>query len=328
MSKTQSGIDNSKPRYNSYGRFLRERFGCRVYKVSVDAGFSCPNRDGTVAFGGCSYCNNDSFRPLSAARPNPISQQVREGVEYLRKRYRAEQFIVYFQPFSNTHAPLDKLIPLYEEALSHPDVVGLSLGTRPDCVDESKLLWLEKIARTRFVTLEYGLQSVYDTTLARINRGHNFQCWVDAMNRSRGRGIWLCTHLILGFPWESREEMLKAADIISDKGLHFLKLHHLHIVRNTAMEKEYQGKPFPLLGLEEYADLAIDFLERLNPAIFVERLFGVAPEDQLIGPLWGKSKGEIQHYIGQRMAIRNTWQGCKTIHQPLSTAGCLPPTAD
>jgi radical SAM protein (TIGR01212 family) len=298
-------------RFNSYGRFLKAHFGGRVYKVSVDAGFSCPNRDGTIAAGGCTYCNNDSFRPKSAESLKPIAQQVREGIGYLRERYRAERFIVYFQAFTNTHAPLEKLIPLYEEALNHQDVVGLSLGTRPDCVDERKLSWLEELARTRLVTLEYGLQSVYDTTLARINRGHSFQCWADAMQRTRGRGIRLCTHLILGFPWESREEMLRAADIISDKGLDFLKLHHLHVVRGTAMEKEYSEKPFPLLGLDEYADLVVDFLERLNPAIFIERLFGSAPENQLIGPRWGKSKAEIRHAIEQRLTDRNTFQGCK-----------------
>jgi uncharacterized protein len=316
MSKTGIGNPESEIRnpesgirYNAYSRFLKERFGCRVYKVSVDGGFSCPNRDGTVAAGGCTYCNNDSFRPKSAESLKPISQQVSEGIAFLRKRYRAEKFIAYFQPFTNTHAPLERLIPLYEEALHHPDVIGLSLGTRPDCVDEQKLLWLEKLAQTCFVTLEYGLQSVYDTTLARINRGHNFQCWVAAMNRTRNRGLWLGTHLILGFPWESKEEMLRAADILSNTGLNFLKLHHLHVVRNTLMGNEYSSQPFPLLGLEEYADLAVDFLERLNPAIFIERLFGTAPDDLLIGPVWGKSKGEIQHTIEQRLAIRNTYQG-------------------
>jgi uncharacterized protein len=311
MAQTRSEIGKRQPgtRYNSYGRFLKERFGCRVYKVSVDGGLSCPNRDGTIAVGGCTYCNNDSFRPKSAERLKPVSQQVSEGIGFLRKRYRAEKFIVYFQPFTNTHAPLERLIPLYEEALDHPDVVGLSLGTRPDCIDEPKLQWLEKLVRTCFVTLEYGLQSIYDTTLARIHRGHNFQCWIDAMDRSRNRGLWLCTHLILGFPWESREEMLHAADILSNTGLNFLKLHHLHIVRNTLMEKEYQSQPFPLLQIEEYADLVVDFIERLNPDIFIERLFGAAPEDLLIGPIWRKSKREIQRYIEQRLEARNAYQG-------------------
>ena len=315
MPKAQSRISNldSRIRYNTYGNFLKKQFGCRVYKVSVDGGFSCPNRDGTVAAGGCAYCNNDSFRPKSATRLKPVSEQVQEGMAYLRKRHGAEKFIVYFQPFTNTHAPLEALIPLYEAAINQPDVVGLSVGTRPDCVDEEKIAWLENQARTHFVTLEYGLQSIYDGTLARINRGHNFQCWLDAMDRTRNRGIWLCTHLILGFPWETREEMLHTADVISDKGLNFLKLHHLHIVRNTAMATEYQANPFPLLDLEDYANLVADFLERLNPEIVVERLFGTAPKDQLIGPLWGKSKAGIQRYIEQTFAARDAYQGSKII---------------
>ncbi len=307
----QSGIRNqeSEIRYNSYGRFLREKFGSRVYKVSVDGGFTCPNRDGTVGTGGCTYCNNASFRPRSANRLETIANQVAEGIEYLRKRYAAEKFIVYFQPFTNTHAPLEVLIPLYEEAMDHPDVIGISLGTRPDCMDEAKLAWLEKLASTRFVTLEYGLQSIYDSTLVRINRGHDFQCWTDAMSRALGRGIWLGTHLILGFPWETREEMLRMADALSDKGLHFLKLHHLHVVRDTEMARLYREKPFRLLELGEYADLVVDFIERLNPAIMIERLFGSAPADQLIGPVWGKSAAEIRRFIEQKFVQRNTWQG-------------------
>jgi uncharacterized protein len=313
MTEDQSRISNleSRIRYNPYGRFLKKKFGCRVYKVSVDGGFSCPNRDGTIAVGGCTYCNNDSFRPKSANRQQSVSDQVKAGIEFLRKQNDAAKFIVYFQPFTNTHAAIEELIPLYEAALDHPDVVGISLGTRPDCIDEEKIAWLEKLSRTHFVTLEYGLQSIHDATLARINRGHDFQCWLDAMSRTRNRGIWLCTHLILGFPWETREEMLQGADAISRQGLNFLKLHHLHVVQNTAMEKEYRAKPFPLLGLEEYAELVVDFLERLDPAIYIERLFGTAPKDQLIGPVWGKSKAEIRGYIERTLAARNTYQGSR-----------------
>jgi uncharacterized protein len=302
-----SGVQGS--RYSAYGRFLKETFGCRVYKVSVDGGFNCPNRDGTLGSGGCTYCNNLSFRPASADRRRSISEQVDDGIGYLKKRYGAEKFIVYFQPYTNTHAPLEVLIPLYQAALSHKDIVGLSVGTRPDCVDEEKIAWFESLARTRFVVLEYGLQSIYDRTLERINRGHDFQCWLDAMSRSRDRGIWLGTHLILGFPWETREEMLKAAEVISDKGVNFLKLHHLHIVRDTEMGIDYQRHPFPLLELADYADLVVDFLERLNPEIWIERLFGSAPEKHLIGPVWGRGKGEIRHHIERRLAERNTYQG-------------------
>jgi radical SAM protein (TIGR01212 family) len=297
------------PRYNSYGRLLREKFGCRVYKVSVDGGFTCPNRDGSVATGGCIYCNNESFRPRSADRLNSIDTQVKEGIEYLRKRYSAAKFIVYFQPYTNTHAPLEVLVPLYERAIDHPDVIGLSIGTRPDSVDEDKIAWLEKLASKYFVTVEYGLQSVYDSTLEKINRGHDFRCWLDAMNRTRNRGLWLGTHLILGFPWESRDQILHTADILSDKGLSFLKLHHLHVVRNTEMARIYEENPFSLLGLEEYAELVVDFVERLNPGIIIERLFGAAPEEQLIAPLWGRRAAEIRRFIEQKFIERNTWQG-------------------
>jgi uncharacterized protein len=296
-------------RYNAYGPFLREKFGCRVYKVIVDAGFTCPNRDGTVARGGCTYCNNDSFRPSSVSRLLPIADQVRRGTEFLRNRYRARMFIVYFQPFSNTHGPLDTLVPLYEEALAQPDVVGLSLGTRPDCVDAGKIAWLAERARTCFLTVEYGLESIYDETLARINRGHDYACWLRAVSETRARGIWTCAHVILGFPWETREQMLGMADAISSAGLDFLKIHHLHVVRCTALGRDYERSPFKLLGYEEYLDLVVDFLERLHPSVRVQRLFGLAPEDQLIGPHWNKTKGEIQRGIEDRLEKRDTCQG-------------------
>jgi radical SAM protein (TIGR01212 family) len=313
MQESRISDPESPNRYNAYGRFLRKKFGCRVYKISVDAGFGCPNRDGTISTGGCTFCSASSFVPRSANRFQSVSQQIQAGADYLRRRYNAEKFIVYLQPYTNTYGPLEKLIPVYQSAVDHPDVVGLSIGTRPDCVDEEKIAWLEKLAGTYFVTLEYGLQSVYDSTLLRIQRGHNFQCWLDAMGRSRNRGIWLCAHLILGFPWETREEILRTADVLSDKGLDFLKLHHLHIVRNTIMENEYRENPFHLLELEEYADLVVDFLERLNPDICIERLFGSAPKEELIGPIWNKSKGGIRSYIEQRLAARNTYQGKKAV---------------
>jgi hypothetical protein len=297
-------------RYNPYGPFLRERFGCRVYKVSVDGGFTCPNRDGTVARGGCTYCSNDSFRPPTSSRALPVGDQVKRGMDFLRKRYGAGKFIVYFQPFSNTHAPLETLVPLYEEALAQPDVVGLSVGTRPDCIDAGKIAWFAELARTRFVTIEFGLESIYDETLERINRGHDYACWANAVAETRGRGIHLCAHVILGFPWETRDQMLAMADSVSEVGgLDFLKIHHLHVVRNTRMARDYEDHPFRLLGYDEYVDLVVDFLERLSPAIRIERLFGLAPEDQLVGPQWGKSKAEIQRGIEQKLEELNTYQG-------------------
>ena len=309
MSRAQSRPFPLGKRYNSFGSYLKEKFGCRVYKVSVDAGFTCPNRDGTVATGGCTYCNNDSFRPHGVDRHLPVAGQVDRGIAYLRSRYRAHRFIVYFQPFSNTHAPVEQLVPLYESALAHPDVVGLSVGTRPDCIDEGKLAWFEETAHRRFVMIEYGLQSIHDATLTRINRGHDYRCWLEATARSRNRGIWLSTHMILGFPWETRAQMLQMAAALSGAGLDSIKLHHLHIVRDTAMAREHEQKPFSLLGYEEYLELVTDFLERLNPSIRVERLFGHAPDAQLIGPRWGKSGAEIRRDIEERLAGRNTYQG-------------------
>jgi uncharacterized protein len=296
-------------RYNSYGAFLKEKFGCRVHKIIVDAGFTCPNRDGTVGVGGCTYCNNDAFRPATASRGISVPLQIQNGIGYLRRRYGAGKFIVYFQPFTNTFAPLEMLIPLYESALDHEDVIGIAVGTRPDCVDEKKLEWFERLARTKFVTLEYGLESIYDPTLARINRGHDYACWLRALEKTRGRGIHIAAHLILGFPWESREEILAMAGAISEVGLDFLKLHQLHVVQGTMLAREFCREPFRLLSFEEYLELVAVFLERLHPSIKLERLFGIAPDELLIAPRWRKSKAEIQYGIEQTLEARRTWQG-------------------
>ena len=297
-------------RYNSYGAYLKGRFGCRVYKVIVDGGFTCPNRDGTVAVGGCTYCNNESFRPDAVRRFAPISEQVSQGIEYLRRRYRSRKFVVYFQPFSNTYAPLDRLIPMYEQALAHSEVVGLAVGTRPDCIDEEKLGWFERLARSRFVTLEYGLESIYDSTLARINRGHDFQCWAEAVARTRGRGIDICAHVILGFPWETREEILAMAGVVSAAGIDFDQAAPPACGQpHSPAQGNIAGSLSACWSMSEYLDLVVDFLERLSPRIRVERLFGLAPEADLIAPRWGKTKAEIQYDIECRLLSRGTWQG-------------------
>jgi len=281
----------------SYGRFLRDKFGCRVYKVGIDAGFDCPNRDGSLSTAGCAYCNGESFRPKTSDRIKPIEQQIAEGTDYLRLRYGAEKFIAYFQSATNTYAPLDVLAPRYEAAVAQADIVGLAIGTRPDCIDEEKLAWLERIAEKYFVTVEYGLQSASDETLRRINRGHDVASWRNAVAMTRGRGIYIGTHMILGFPWESREAALSGARTVSEAGIDFLKLHHLHIVRGSPLAEEYLNRPFHLPDLEQYAELVADFIERLNPNICIERLFATAPAGQLIAPVWGKSKAEITQSI-------------------------------
>lgn len=305
-------------RYSSYGAFLKEKFGCRVHKIIVDAGFTCPNRDGTAGIGGCSYCNNDAFRPATARRVEPIRQQVEDGIACLRRRYSATKFIVYFQPYSNTFGPLAELVPLYEAAIDHPAVVGIAVGTRPDCMDAAKIAWFESLARSHFVTVEYGLESIHDRTLALINRGHDYACWLDTVGKTRGRGIHLGAHVILGFPWESRNEMLAMAPAVSGVGIDFLKVHHLQIVRGTTLAAQYAVNPFALLDYAGYIDLIVEFLELLDPSICLERLFGLTRDDLLIGPRWDKTKAEIQYEIERALAARGTWQG--RLHQTRPSA--------
>ena len=298
-----------QPRFRSYNSWLQERFGERVYKVIVDAGFTCPNRDGTVAVGGCAYCNNSSFRPPSAIKTDPIRHQVREGIEYIRKRFDAHKFIIYFQPFSNTYAETEYLHELYTDALDHPEVVGLAIGTRPDCVDEQKIGMIDEIAQRTFVSLEFGVESIYDATLRRVNRGHDYAAFLGAIELTRGRSIHIGTHLILGFPWETREQWLAMADEMSRVGVDALKIHHLHIVRGTALAAEYARQPFRVLGYEEYLLLLCDFIERLDPNIVIERMFGEAPLGLLVAPNWHRTKNDLVLDIKRKFEERDVRQG-------------------
>jgi uncharacterized protein len=308
---TNAGAVGNNPRFRSYNKWLKERFGERVYKVIVDAGFTCPNRDGTVAVGGCAYCNNNSFRPPSAIKTDPIGDQVREGIEYIRKRFHAHKFIVYFQPFSNTYAETEHLRRLYAEALDHPDVVGLAIGTRPDCVDEEKIRMIDGFARQTFVSLEFGVESIHDDTLRRVNRGHDYAAVLRAMSLVRETSLHIGAHLILGFPWETRDQWLAMADEMSRLGVDMLKIHHLHIVRGTALAAEYGRRPFTVLGYEEYLDLLCDFVERLDPRIVIERMFGEAPFGLLVAPNWGRNKNDLVLDIQKKFEERNVWQGAK-----------------
>jgi uncharacterized protein len=300
-----------RERFRSYNKWLQQRFGQRVYKVIVDAGFTCPNRDGTVAAGGCTYCNNNSFRHPLAIKTEPIRKQVREGIEYIRKRFDANKFIIYFQPFSNTYAPTDYLRDLYSDAIDHPDVVGLAIGTRPDCVDEENIAMIDDIAQRTFVSLEYGVESIYDETLRRVNRGHDYAAFLKAIHLTRGRSIHIGAHLILGFPWETRAQWLAMADEMSRVGVDALKVHHLHIVRGTALAAEYAREPFRVLEYEEYLDLLCDFVERLDPRIVIERLFGEAPASLLVAPTWRRNKNDLVRDIQNKFAERNVVQGSK-----------------
>ena len=298
-------------RYRTYNRWLRKQFGERVHKVIVDAGFTCPNRDGTLAVGGCTYCNNSSFRPPLAIKTAPIAEQIANGIAYLRRRMEARKFIVYFQPFTNTYRDVDYLRTLYTDALDHPDVVGLAIGTRPDCVDKEKIEMIDEIGRSTFVSLEFGVESIYDETLRRVNRGHSYTDFVDAMDLARDRSFHTGAHIILGFPWETREQWLAMADRLSGIGLDLVKIHHLHIVKGTALAREHMEKPFRLMNFEEYLDLVCDFVERLKPSIVIERLFGEAPLGMLVAPNWGRTRNQVIQGIRQRMEERDVVQGSK-----------------
>ncbi len=314
MNKNVAGIfpwGHSK-RYNSFSEYQRKKFGERVQKVTVDAGFTCPNRDGLVAKGGCIYCNNESFNPGYNDSGNSISHQINEGVEFLKRRYnKVKKFIVYFQPYSNTYAPLDTLKQYYEEALSHPEVIGLTIGTRPDCVDEEKILYLGELAKSYDITVEYGLESISDETLTRINRGHDFQSYLDAVSMTKDRGIKICTHLIIGFPWENKQHWLRTAEVLSTISFDFLKIHQLHIVKGTAMEIMHKKKPFSLLGPQEYMDVLVGFLERLDPEIVIQRLFGEAPVRTLVAPNWGLRNSDLLQMFDKILEERDVWQGRK-----------------
>jgi len=296
-------------RYNRFADYQRQLYGERVQKVTVDAGFTCPNRDGSKGRRGCIYCNNESFNPGYNSASKSITQQIEEGVEFLKRRYKhVRKFIVYFQPYSNTYAPLDTLKRYYEEALNHPEVIGLTIGTRPDCVDEAKISYLEELAKDYDITIEYGLESISDLTLKRINRRHDVQCYLDALELTKNRGIKICTHIIFGFPWEDETLWLQTADWLSDKPFDFLKVHQLHVVKNTALERMYRKKPFDFLSPEAYIDLIIRFLERLNPRIVIQRLFGEAPPRTLIAPHWGVRNTQLTQMLEQEMERRDTWQ--------------------
>ena len=277
-------------RFNAYSEYFKKQFGERVQKVTIDAGFTCPNRDGKVARGGCTYCNNDAFNPSYCNPQKTIKQQIREGVEFHQKRYRrANKYLAYFQAYSNTYAPLSDLKKLYDEALKQPGVVGLVIGTRPDCVDEEILEYLSEINKTHYLVLEYGLESCYDKTLRRINRGHTFQQSVEALHLTASYGIKSGAHIIFGLPGESKDEMMAEAEILSALPINTIKFHQLQLVKGTAMAKQFKDNPdaFQFFGLDEYISFIVEFAERLNPDFVIERFTGEVPPRFHSGPHWG-----------------------------------------
>lgn len=328
-------------RYNSFVGYYRRRYGERLQKLVLDAGFSCPNRDGTVGRGGCTYCDNAAFHPGYSTPGKPLLTQIDEGIEFQKVRYpRVRHYLAYFQAYSNTYGSLERLKALYEEVLRHPEVVGIVIGTRPDCVDEKKLDYLADLAAGRvlpgwqrslrkvpgptvqapvpdtltapIVVVEYGIESCHDSILRHINRGHNFECARKAVEMTAERGIDTGAHFILGLPGETREMLLDQCGLISSLPLRSVKFHQLQIVKGTVMEKEYAADPsaFYRPGLDEYLDFVIDILERLRPDLYIERVAGEVPPRFVNDTPWGLVRNfEILRLLDKRLEERDTWQG-------------------
>ena len=318
-------------RYNSFVGYFKKKYGERLQKIVLDAGFTCPNRDGKVGRGGCTYCDNAAFHPSYSTAGKSLYQQMDEGIEFHKVRYRTtEHYLAYFQSFSNTYGPLEKLQRLYEEALSHPDVVGIVIGTRPDCVDEEKLDYLQNLAQGKvlenwsrslagdaertapIVIVEYGIESCYDITLDRINRGHDFETARRAIQMTADRGIDTGAHFILGLPGETKQMMLDACELINALPLRSAKFHQLQIVKGTKMEKEYAECPqdFVRFSLDEYLDFFTDMLERLRPDLFIERFAGEVPPRFVNETPWGLIRNtELLRLLERRLEERNTGQG-------------------
>ncbi len=283
-----------------------------MQKVSLDAGFTCPNRDGVKGFGGCTYCNNESFNPAYCDPKMPLHTQIDEGIKFLQKRYGAKKYVGYLQAYSNTYKPLAELKKIYSEILGHPEISGLVIGTRADCVDDAKLDYLAALSAQHEITVEYGIETCNNKTLAMLNRCETFEEVGETIKKTSMRGIKTCGHLIFGLPGETRGEMLAEAKIISALPLDFIKLHQLHIVKGTVMASMYKKTPelFSLFSLEEYLDFIVSFLELLSPQIVVERLFGEAPPAIMAGPTWGGLRNDqVLNLIEECLEKRNTWQG-------------------
>jgi radical SAM protein (TIGR01212 family) len=296
-------------RYNDFNTYLRSIFGCRVQKITIDAGLSCPNRDGTLSFGGCIYCNTKGSGTGARSKGLTVSDQIAAAKPVLLKRYKAKKFIAYFQSFTNTYGPFDTLKHLYEQALGDEDVVGLSIGTRPDCVNEPILDLLQGYTSEYLIWIEYGLQSAHDATLVLINRGHDFKCFKTAVEATKNRGINICAHVILGLPNEKKEHMLQTAQIVADMGIDGIKLHLLYVVKGTKLEELYHANNYKCLEQHEFIDIVCDFLERIPKQMVIQRLTGDPHPKELVAPAWSLKKAETIALIRKTLETRNTWQG-------------------
>lgn len=302
-------------RFNSYAEYFKREFGGRVQKLAIDAGFTCPNRDGTKGRGGCTYCDNDAFNPSYCHPEKSILKQIEEGIEFHARRYRrASRYLAYFQPYSNTYAPLKKLKEMYSQALAFPEILGLVIGTRPDCIDEEKLEYFSDLSKSHYIMLEYGIESCYNRTLNRINRGHTFEDTRAALEMTSRYGIKTGVHMIFGLPGESKDEMMLEAEILSALPVNNIKFHQLQIIKGTRMAEEFNSRPedFIVFSLHDYLEFIIDFIERLNPSIVIERFAGEVPPRFLAGPGWDLIRNDqLLVKVENRLVERETWQGRK-----------------
>ena len=289
-------------KYVEFGPWLQSELGCKVQKISVNAGMTCPNRDGTLGTGGCTFCNNQTFNPAYCRTEKSVTQQLEEGKQFFARKYPSMKYLAYFQAYTNTYAELDRLVSLYEEALCVPDVVGLVIGTRPDCMPDNLLDYLEELNRRTFLIVEYGVESANDETLLRINRGHTFRQSCEAIRRTAERGIRVGAHVILGFPWEPFDELMRQAEEIGRLPLTTLKLHQLQIIRGTQLAREYAEHPWAVPTAEEYIDLVLHYISRLPYGLVMERFVSQSPPEMVIAPQWGLKNHEFANLLRNRIA--------------------------
>ncbi len=309
-------------RYYPLRLFLREKFGARVWKITVDGGFACPNMDGTLSREGCIFCNLASFSPARRQTPRPIRQQIQQAAEKLRRRYGVNCFLAYFQPGTNTYGPVEKLRDLYQQALQEPEIVGLAIGTRPDCVPNEVLDLLAELAQKTWVLLELGLQTIHNRTLDWLGRHHTYEAFLDAAERAQKRHLPVGAHVIVGLPGESADQVRATAEEIARLGLHSVKVHNLYVARDTRLAQLYQAGQVRLPSLEEYAGLVVDFLERLRPDCVIDRLCADAPPEYLVAPEWSAKKGAVVAAIEAELKRRDTYQGHLFTTEPTSIESC------
>ncbi|MEE3385433.1 MAG: TIGR01212 family radical SAM protein, partial [Prevotella sp.] len=295
--------------YNDFSTWLRHQLGCKVQKISIDAGFSCPNRDGTLATGGCVFCDNKAFSPAYCRGNKSVKRQVEDGISFFKRKYKDMKYLAYFQAFTNTYAPVEHLKSLYEEALCVEDVVGIVIGTRPDCVSDDILNYLEELNRQTFMIVEYGIESTDNKILKRINRGHNYECSVRAIERTKERDILVGGHVILGLPGMTEEDSIMEVERLNNTQLDILKLHQLQVVKDTRLAEEYLEKPFKVFNIDEYIRLVATLIQHIRPDMILDRFISQSPAEMLIAPKWGIKNYEFANALDNYLTKNNIYQG-------------------